>query len=764
MDAAATIAATLHGVSKDQLVGEDLKQHRITKLSIWFAVSVLVVALAAAIINYFSAVTQKNAALIEKFHVQAMAAIQNPGDMNGDPIHAHLLAAQAYRLQPDNPTAHKALLSTLLSSHTHQSLNGHTNDIHKIIYSSDGSYLASIGDDGLILWEINQNKATKRWQDRDNSLSAVAFSPDNRQIGAASNNGELIFWDTTNGGKLALISNEDTDSSETIPSMVTSISFNANGKQLLTAHEGGILKLWDATSRKKLKAWRAHQDGTNEAIFHPTDSKRVISYPVKSSNSDYHMRMWNLDSLKEIKKWQISTPSEEATNEPTAISPDGKYILSKYLRKLLFWNMDSNENLSKRLEMKNGEILLDQAGYELFAFSSDGRQFVGNEVDVTSSVFTVSQIEFDKASNKVTIKSNNQWPDIRHLHSLAFSPDGKQIVGGSKDGRLTIWNVSAGERIVQPWNQLNETGTEGIKDFAFNHNEKRFASIEDYSAIKVFDYDNVTERFVLTQVIQPNDNDIAICSIAINHNGDQLLLGGTDGNSPVLELWQLSSDGQNNNLVKTLSSSGNSAFKQVAFSKDNQQIFAVTEEGVLVSWKMPTFEKKETRLIGNNGDSIYRAAFSPDRKILMTVSNSHSGVRLWETATGECYRGSTTDCRIQRGHEESSISGIAFSPDGKLAVSSSEASLWAIWDVASGEVIARKQYDPDQEKRFERAFFRSDGKILIYVWNEKWMLWDVSPKDLSEHACEVAGRSFTETEWNRFVGNDFLDYEEKACS
>lgn len=760
LDAAATIAATLHGVSKDQLVGEDLKQHRITKWLIRSVVTLLIGLLITAFFGFYNAKHQKDTALVEKFHVQAVAAIQNPGDMNGDPIHAHLLAAQGYQLQPDNPTAYKALLSTLLSSHTHQSLHGHTKDIHKVLYSLDGNYLVSIGDDGLILWDINQNKATQKWQDKKDTLSTAAFSPDNHQVVAGSKNGDLIFWDVASGKQLALIPDKDTSGSKNISSMITSISFSKDGKQLLTAHEGGMLKLWDANTRKSLKAWSGHQGGTNEAVFHPSDNRRAISYPVKSSDSDYHMRMWNLDNFKEIKKWQISTPSEEATNEPTAISPDGKHILSKYLRKLLFWNMDSNENLKKKLEMKNGEILLEKAGYELFAFSPDGKQFIGNEVDITNSVLTISSVSLNGALDKPTIKSEYQWKDIRDLHSLVFSPNGKQIAGGGKKGNLVIWNISAGGKLIQSWNQLNETGIDGIRDFAFSQNEMRFAGIEDSDLVKVFDFDKITEKFVLTHEIQ--SNDIVFYSIAISQDGKQLLLGGTDGNSPVLEKWLLSSDNQNKTFIKKLNASGSYPFKHVAFSKDNKQILAVTGEGVLVTWNNSTFEKTEIPLKGNNGNPVSLAAFSPDRKILTTTSNSHSGISMWETATGECYKGSTGDCRIQRGHEQSSISGITFNPDGKFAISSSDASLWAIWEIASGDVIARKQYDPDQEKRFERIYFRSDGKLLIFTWFDKWMLWDINPENLVEHACEAAGRPFTDEEWNRFVG-DTLDYKKRAC-
>lgn len=769
LDAVATIAATLHGVSKDEIVGEDVQQHRITKLLAWSAITTLVILLVAALFGFYTAGQQRDSALVEKFHIQAISAIEKPGDMNGEPIHAHLLSAQAYKLQPHNPSAYKSLLSTSLSSHTNQDLYGHKKDIIKVIYNQSGNHLASAGDEGLILWEILQNKAKEKWRDLGGAISAVAFSRDNQQIVAGNYNGNLIFWDIDGNNKFELISNNDTENNGTTINRITSVSFSADGKHFLTAHEGGMLKLWDTTKRKLIKIWRGHRGGINEAIFHPTNDKLVISYPLNTNNSDFHMKLWNLDTFKAEKEWEISIPSEEEFNEePTTISPDGTHILSKYLRSLLLWNMDSHQTLSEKVTLKKGELLLERAGNDLIAFNSDGKQFVTNDVGIASSTLNIWNFDNDETSNKENIvKLKVKWNDIRGLRSLAFSPNKKQIAGGGKDGRLIIWNIFAGESLTQPWTELAETEADGIADFAFSNNEKHFASILDSQGVKVFDYDSNNSKFVLNREVR--SNDIAVFSVALSQDGELLILGGNDDKGPAIEIWSLASDKQNNAFIKKLSGSGQSTFKHVAFGKDKKQIYAVTEAGVIVSWKGVAYDKKEIEekteiTLKENEDPIAKATLSPDKKILMTSSNSYSGLKLWETDSGECYKGSTDNCRIQPGHEVSTIGGIAFSPNGNLAFSVSETSMWILWEVATGNVIARKQYDdPDNERRFERAYFRSDGKILFYSWDKKWMLWDVDPASLVVHACEVAGRTFSRKEWDKFIGNKLLDYEERAC-
>lgn len=61
-----------------------------------------------------------------------------------------------------------------------------------------------------------------------------------------------------------------------------------------------------------------------------------------TSNSAFHKKLRNLDTIKADKEWEIFGPSEEENNEPTTINPYGKHIL-KYLRNLLLWNMESDQ-------------------------------------------------------------------------------------------------------------------------------------------------------------------------------------------------------------------------------------------------------------------------------------------------------------------------------------------------------------------------------------------------------------------------------------
>src|SRR6202167_3466909 len=51
-----------------------------------------------------------------------------------------------------------------------------------------------------------------------------------------------------------------------------------------------------------------------------------------------------------------------------------------------------------------------------------------------------------------------------HVQSVAFSPDGKQIVSGSRDGTVRIWDIETGQTVVGPF----EGHTDWVNSVAFS--------------------------------------------------------------------------------------------------------------------------------------------------------------------------------------------------------------------------------------------------------------------------------------------------------
>src|SRR5262249_52508003 len=82
-------------------------------------------------------------------------------------------------------------------------------------------------------------------------------------------------------------------------------------------------------------------------------------------------------------------------------------------------------------------------------------------------------------------------------------------------------------------------------------------------------------------------------------------------------------------------------------------------------------------------------ALSPDGKLLAAaIAGPHSGVELWETATGKV--------RVVRrvmpsGHNE--VDAVAFSPDGRTLAAGHQVSAAEFWDLSTGRV-RKAGWDP----------------------------------------------------------------------
>ena len=179
--------------------------------------------------------------------------------------------------------------------------------------SPDGQFLASGGggvnryvtisriDDGATLHHLNTGSY----------ISDVIYSPDGSLVASAGSDNAVQLWDPASGQRVAVIPAHDDD--------VSALAFSPDGELLATGAGG-----WDDTDDSSIKIWRVadgallrtlpgHGDWVYALAFSPDGATLLSS---GRSGSLGRIRVWNVDDGAQIAWYDTSA-------KDLAFSPDG---------------------------------------------------------------------------------------------------------------------------------------------------------------------------------------------------------------------------------------------------------------------------------------------------------------------------------------------------------------------------------------------------------------------------------------------------------
>ena len=119
-------------------------------------------------------------------------------------------------------------------------LPGHSAPIQAMTLSGDSAYLASTDAvNSMRIWDLKQQEECGMLDKV--SVSALTFSPDNKQVIAATTTGQLLVWDIAKRKKII-------DWPLTPPGVgVAALAFNESGTLLTTVTFTGTITRWDVT-------------------------------------------------------------------------------------------------------------------------------------------------------------------------------------------------------------------------------------------------------------------------------------------------------------------------------------------------------------------------------------------------------------------------------------------------------------------------------------------------------------------------------------
>lgn len=303
-----------------------------------------------------------------------------------------------------------------------------------------------IETDGVATQGVARIELVRRFPPLHRSnVKIVRFMPDGRQVMSGDWGGHIRIWNVPDGlsglsdgqrlkgalgGYTALGGYKDLSMDGRY--MLASISDQADKHR--------DIQLWDLKKRAIVGKLKGHEDQARHARFTP-DGTRAVSVSI-----DRTARLWDVSTGEEIRSIAIDQGCRTL-----GISPDGKRAVIGLVSWLVIWDLETGGKL--------GEAQISTGGLPFAcAFSPDGRHIAVAGIKFLHHRETNRETHFITLWNAAPLKEIRSFEAHEdRIPSVFFLPGGRQILSGSMDGTIRIWDVETGEELARSRKESHAT-------------------------------------------------------------------------------------------------------------------------------------------------------------------------------------------------------------------------------------------------------------------------------------------------------------------
>ena len=584
--------------------------------------------------------------------------------LKSDPQFSLLLALEATNItlaagEEAPASTQDALYRALLASQLRLTLSGHTDQLTAVVFSSDGSRIATAGRDQTAkIWDVKTGQELFSLDDHTRPINSAVFSPDGLMLATGGEDGFVILWEVETGARIAVLNSA---------SPVRDMAFSPDGSRLITVNDDRTVRVWNIDARDSSFKLFDHRAVLTAVAYHPSGSR------FATAGKDSRVVIWNAETGSPLTsiELQLGTADNSDPINNLAYNPDGTRLITAHESGIArVWDTTTYEFL---MRLSGHTSTLTDA-----AFSPDGRQIITAGADGTAKIW-----DADSGRALFTLIGH-----LGGITAVSFSPDGSRIATASQDTTARVWNATGGldttiltghrepvlavnfssdgslvvtgsqDKTARVWNSA--TGVE-IQQFADHNGPIRAVALDPSGTILATASEDFNVRLwnLATREVSFLEHPAAVFDVAFAQDGKLLATASGDTG----RIWNL----ETRQVIYRFAHDAN--VRAIAFHPNGAHVAIGDESGWVILWEMAS-ETAVLTLEGHNG-RINDLAFNHDGSLLATAGNDGTA-KLWDTTSG-------ANARTFAEHSGAVLS-VAFNQDGtRLATGSADKTV-KLWD------------------------------------------------------------------------------------
>ena len=595
-------------------------------------------------------------------------------NLNVDPALSLVLALRA-RDVASSPQADEALRQATVESRGRALITTTGGAVRSLRLLPGRSEAVGGSDNGTVsLWDVATSSLKQPLPSHQGKTYAVGVSPDGRYVASGGQDRIVLLTDLGNGQSRMLL---------TPPASVANLEFSHNGKLLAVALFDGTVHVVDAMTGREQQVIAVGSGFVYAVAFSADDASLATANGGRA-------KVWRVADRALLRDWDVGGPTDWVATSPSrpevaAVSRDGKVRI---------WDTNTGA-LLQELSVSTDDLYVvrfSPDGERFAAAGLGGSVYLWDRSGIRLATLrghsgTVYDLEFDRQGDTLVSAGGDgtvrTWdvrvpPYVRSpVTTAVFDRSGTRIISGGADGHLRVWrrgDLSAAVIDIPDHGVLSQAlfSSDGSKILSYATDG--IVNVRDAADGKLLGSFNAGVGRIRTVASDPSDQrlvvggddgfrvidytgaeieplrrgDSPVGAARFSPNGDSVLVGRDDGS---VALW-----GPARNPV-TIKPVDYRTINEAEFNSDGSRIVTADASGSVTIWDV-----HGTRITGMRGHegSATGVRFSRDDR--QAISSGVDGtVRVWDVAT------SSTLAVIDNG--DGATSYVDVSADGTIVTS-----------------------------------------------------------------------------------------------